>query len=175
MKHAAESPAPKTASKRLTKAQRRRQLLDMALVIIREEGADRLTLGHLAARAGVSKPITYEHFGTRAGLLIDLYKLLDQQQADALREALRRDPRNLAGTADVLATSWANAKRMRSPRCLALGLRNRSRWETDSYAVQPALPRYKRHETRCPAYSCMSGCNQAAKNHCRRGSPRRLC
>ena len=106
MNHSLESQAQKTASSRLTKAERRRQLLDMALVIVREEGADRLTLGHLAARAGVSKPITYEHFGTRAGLLAELYKSLDQQQATALREALRRDPRNLAGTADVLASAY---------------------------------------------------------------------
>jgi AcrR family transcriptional regulator len=42
---------------RLSKAERRQQLLDTALAIVREEGADRLTLGHLAARAGVSKPI----------------------------------------------------------------------------------------------------------------------
>ena len=53
------------ASRRLSKAERRQQLLDTALRIVREEGADRLTLGHLAIRAGVSKPVTYEHFGTR--------------------------------------------------------------------------------------------------------------
>lgn len=106
MNASAESPVPKTVSKRLTKAERRRQLLDMALVIIREEGANRLTLGYLATRAGVSKPITYEHFGTRSGLLIALYKSLDQQQANALRQALSRGPRNLAGTADVLASTY---------------------------------------------------------------------
>ena len=106
MNHAAEPLAPKTAPKRLNKAERRRQLLDVAQTIVREEGADRLTLGHLAARAGVSKPITYEHFGTRAGLLAELYKALDQQQATALREALRRDTSDLAGTANVLARTY---------------------------------------------------------------------
>jgi len=63
MKHSSQPLVPKPASSRLPKAERR-QLLAIALVIVREEGADRLTLGHLAARAGVSKPITYEHFGT---------------------------------------------------------------------------------------------------------------
>ncbi len=33
------------------------------------KGTDALTLGHVAECAGVSKPIAYEHFGTRAGLL----------------------------------------------------------------------------------------------------------
>ncbi|WP_413733412.1 TetR/AcrR family transcriptional regulator [Sodalis sp. RH21] len=71
-----EPAATKPSSGRLSKAERRRQLLDTVLVIIREEGADRLTLGHLAVRAGVSKPITYEHFNTRAGLLTNSTSLL---------------------------------------------------------------------------------------------------
>ncbi|MBO0358140.1 TetR/AcrR family transcriptional regulator [Hymenobacter sp. BT186] len=78
----------------------------MALVIIREEGADRLTLGHLATRAGVSKPIAYEHFTTRSGLLTALYKLLDEQHVQALQEALTSTHRTMQDTADVLATAY---------------------------------------------------------------------
>ena len=54
MRSGLEGTTERSASRRLSKAERRRQLLDTALVIVREEGADRLTLGHLAARAGVS-------------------------------------------------------------------------------------------------------------------------
>ncbi|MBC7924002.1 MAG: TetR/AcrR family transcriptional regulator [Ferruginibacter sp.] len=106
MQHPSESKAPKAVPSRLSKADRRRQLLDMALVIIREEGANRLTLGHLATRAGVSKPIAYEHFGTRSGLLTELYKSLDREQVNALREALRSVQQNLGDTADVLASAY---------------------------------------------------------------------
>jgi AcrR family transcriptional regulator len=106
MTHSPGSEAPKRTASRLSKAERRRQLLGTALVIIREEGADRLTLGHLATRAGVSKPITYEHFSTRSGLLTALYKLLDEQHVQPLREALMRVQRNLQDTADVLATAY---------------------------------------------------------------------
>ncbi len=106
MNYSPGSEAPKRATGRLSKADRRRQLLETALVIIREEGADRLTLGYLAARAGVSKPITYEHFSTRAGLLTALYKLLDEQQVQTLRGALRSVQQNLKDTADVLATAY---------------------------------------------------------------------
>lgn len=94
------------ASRRLSKAARRQQLLDTALLIIRDEGADRLTLGYLAARAGVSKPITYEHFGTRAGLLAELYKLLDLRQVQALQYALQSVQQNLGETTEVLATAY---------------------------------------------------------------------
>ena len=98
--------AEAAASRRLTKAARRQQLLDTALLIVREEGADRLTLGYLAARAGVSKPIAYEHFGTRSGLLIALYKALDLKPANALRDTLATGERSLAETVEVLAMAY---------------------------------------------------------------------
>jgi len=99
-----ESAIP--VSGRLSKAERRRQLLDMAMVILREEGADKLTLGHLALRAGVSKPITYEHFSTRAGLLIALYQSLDKEQTQALHQALGMARENLADIIHILATTY---------------------------------------------------------------------
>ncbi|MFC7557085.1 TetR/AcrR family transcriptional regulator [Pseudoroseomonas wenyumeiae] len=71
MKNNAQEDDEQVTQRRFSKAERRRQLLDTALLIVREEGADRLTLGHLAARAGVSKPVAYDHFGTRSGLLIE--------------------------------------------------------------------------------------------------------
>ena len=57
-------------AKRLPREARRRQLLEAALGIVRAEGADKLTLGYLAERAGVSKPVVYDHFATRSLLLI---------------------------------------------------------------------------------------------------------
>ncbi|MDT0267243.1 helix-turn-helix domain-containing protein [Streptomyces sp. DSM 44915] len=44
---------------------------------MRIRGADGLTLVTLAEEAGVSRPITYDHFGTRPGLLLALYRRLD--------------------------------------------------------------------------------------------------
>ncbi|MDH4765042.1 AcrR family transcriptional regulator [Pseudomonas oryzihabitans] len=83
-----EKPVSEGTGRRLSKAARRQQLLDTARVIVREEGADRLTLGYLAVQAGVSKPVVYEHFGTRSGLLIELYRWLDLAQMDAFRQAM---------------------------------------------------------------------------------------
>jgi len=93
-------------TRRLSKTERRRQLLDTAIKIVREEGADSLTLGHLAKRAGISKPVAYEHFGTRSTLLIELYRLIDAEQVKALRAALATDERSFAETAEVLASTY---------------------------------------------------------------------
>ncbi|WP_244495233.1 TetR/AcrR family transcriptional regulator [Ensifer sp. Root423] len=52
-------------------------MLNVAMEIVRNQGADELTLGTLAGKAGVSRPIAYEHFSTRAGLLVALFKRLE--------------------------------------------------------------------------------------------------
>lgn len=92
--------------KRMSKAERRVQLLDVALEITRLEGTDALTLGHLAERAGVSKPIAYEHFGTRSKLLIASCKRLDERQLVLLHEALDRAPKRLRDVAKVASSAF---------------------------------------------------------------------
>jgi AcrR family transcriptional regulator len=93
-------------SRRLSKAERRRQLLQTAMLIVREEDADRLTLGHLAVRAGVSKPVVYDHFNTRSALLIELYRWIDTERVDAFRNAMAGSPQTLEETAQVLASAY---------------------------------------------------------------------
>jgi AcrR family transcriptional regulator len=93
-------------ARKLPKAERRDQLLDTALRIVREQGTDALTLGTVAEQAGVSKPIAYEHFGTRSGLLIALYERIDDRQVAALLEALERTPRRLAEVARVMSDAY---------------------------------------------------------------------
>ncbi|MDF2999157.1 MAG: bacterial regulatory, tetR family protein [Xanthobacteraceae bacterium] len=95
-------------TRRLSKAERRHQLLDTALTIVREEGADRLTLGHLAARAGISKPVAYDHFGTRSGLLIELYRAIDNERIAAFRDAMAAQEQSLEETARALADAYIN-------------------------------------------------------------------
>jgi AcrR family transcriptional regulator len=101
-----QGDAVRPAPRRLSHAQRRRQLLDTALLIVREEGADRLTLGHLATRAGVSKPVAYDHFGTRSGLLIELYRWIDVERVNAFRDAMTTGERSFEECAEVLAGAY---------------------------------------------------------------------
>lgn len=99
-------PTHPAAARRLSNADRKRQLLETALAIVREEDADRLTLGHLAVRAGVSKPVVYDHFGTRSGLLIELYKWIDTERVSAFTDAMSSGHRTLEETALVLASAY---------------------------------------------------------------------
>ena len=52
----------------MTGTQRRAQLLDVGRQLFAERGYDGTSVEEVAARAGVSKPVVYEHFGGKEGL-----------------------------------------------------------------------------------------------------------
>jgi AcrR family transcriptional regulator len=91
----------------MTKGERRKQLLALAWEFIAREGTDALTLAKLAECAGVTKPIAYEHFGTRAGLLAALYREYDDRQTAVMRRALA-DGKTFADTARILAEAYVD-------------------------------------------------------------------
>ncbi len=95
-----------TSPARLSKEARREQLLDAALGIVREQGADGLTLVTLAEAAGVSRPIAYDHFGTRAGLLLALYRRLEERHRAAVTEALQDAEPGAGAIARVMSTAY---------------------------------------------------------------------
>ena len=60
-------PAP-TGKVRMSSAQRREQLIAVGRRIFAEKGLDATSVEEVAARAKVSKPVVYEHFGGKEGL-----------------------------------------------------------------------------------------------------------
>jgi AcrR family transcriptional regulator len=94
------------APRRLPKAERRQQLLDVARSIVRDEGTDALTLVTLAERADVTRPIVYEHFKTRPGLLIALARNIDDRQLQLFRDAFAKTPPRLAEVARVASSAY---------------------------------------------------------------------
>ena len=60
---------PKRAHRsRMTAAERREQLIEIARSLFAERGFDGTSIEEIAARAEVSKPVVYEHFGGKEGL-----------------------------------------------------------------------------------------------------------
>jgi AcrR family transcriptional regulator len=54
--------------KRMTGKERREQLLDIGRKLFAERGFEGTSIEEIAAQAGVSKPVVYEHFGGKEGL-----------------------------------------------------------------------------------------------------------
>jgi AcrR family transcriptional regulator len=68
---------------RMTGKERREQLLDVGRTLFAERGFEATSIEEVAARAGVSKPVVYEHFGGKEGLYAvvvdrEMRRLLDQ-------------------------------------------------------------------------------------------------
>ncbi|WTW97066.1 TetR/AcrR family transcriptional regulator [Streptomycetaceae bacterium NBC_01309] len=53
---------------RMTGKERREQLIDIGRTLFAERGFDATSVEEIAAKAGVSKPVVYEHFGGKEGL-----------------------------------------------------------------------------------------------------------
>jgi AcrR family transcriptional regulator len=103
----AKEPAPDAAPRRrLSWEDRHRQLLDVSWRLVRDVGTDALTLGRLADEAGVTKPVVYDHFGTRTGLLAELYQEFAARQTALMEEALRASEATLHSRAAVIASSY---------------------------------------------------------------------
>lgn len=94
--------------KRMTREDRNRQLLDVAWKMIHDGGTEGLSLGNLAEQAGVTKPVVYDHFGTRSGLLIALYQDYDQRQTALMDATLARSSPTLRDKASVIAASYVD-------------------------------------------------------------------
>ena len=60
--------APATSRVRMSAAQRREQLIAIGRQLFAERGFDATSVEEVAARAKVSKPVVYEHFGGKEGL-----------------------------------------------------------------------------------------------------------
>jgi AcrR family transcriptional regulator len=75
----------------MTGKERREQLLDVGRQLFAERGYDGTAVEEVAARAGVSKPVVYEHFGGKEGLYAVVVDREVQRLLDMVTNALTGD------------------------------------------------------------------------------------
>ncbi len=81
---------------RMTGAQRRQQLLDVGRALFAERGFEATSIEEIAARAKVSKPVVYEHFGGKEGLYAVVVDREMQRLLGSFTSALQgENPREL--------------------------------------------------------------------------------
>ena len=103
-----KSPDEAPPRQRLARQDRYRQLIEAAWALVRHEGLEALTLGRLAEQARVAKPVVYDHFGTRNGLISALYLDFEARQEALIDAAIAASPATLAGRADVIASTYVD-------------------------------------------------------------------
>ncbi|HEV7325667.1 MAG TPA: TetR/AcrR family transcriptional regulator [Bosea sp. (in: a-proteobacteria)] len=94
------------STRKLPKQERREQLLACAQEMIREEGTEALTLARVAERAGVTKPVAYDHFGTREALMVELFRRIDDRQTALLVDTLKTTEGRLDAIAATIAAAY---------------------------------------------------------------------
>lgn len=76
----------RTAGARVTSAQRRDMLLDMAAELVVTDSTEAVSMELVAERCGVSRPLVYKHFANRDELLGALYRREAQRLHQELAE-----------------------------------------------------------------------------------------
>lgn len=76
----------------MSASERREQLLDVALEILTEDGAQALSIDAIAKRAGITRPVVYTQFGDLAGLLD---ALVDREEKVVLTQVAKAIPLNV--------------------------------------------------------------------------------
>jgi AcrR family transcriptional regulator len=102
---------------RLPRGQRERQLLEVAEAVFVERGYAAATMDEIAERAGVTKPVVYDHFRSKEALLAACVDRGRQQLAELTlaavdgveepRELLRRAVRAFFGFVQDRERAWA--------------------------------------------------------------------
>jgi AcrR family transcriptional regulator len=92
----------------MTGAQRRRQLLDVGRELLAQRGYEATSIEEIAARADVSKPVVYEHFGGKEGLYAVVVDREMQLLLDRFTSALseRGHPRELLERAALVLLDY---------------------------------------------------------------------
>ncbi|QFU86169.1 Biofilm operon icaADBC HTH-type negative transcriptional regulator IcaR [Amycolatopsis sp. YIM 10] len=81
-------PSAPVTRVRMTGAERRQQLLDVARALFAEKGFDGASIEEIAHRANVSKPVVYEHFGGKEGIYAVVVDRETQQLLDRMVSTL---------------------------------------------------------------------------------------
>lgn len=101
-----DSQRARRGRKRMSSAERREQLIDIARGLFADRGFDGTSVEEIAAHAGVSKPVVYEHFGGKEGL----YAVVVDREVRALETSIK----------DALATPNANYREITERGTLAM-------------------------------------------------------
>ncbi len=90
------APARKAERVRMTGRERREQLLQVGARLFADKGFEAVTIEEIAAKAGVSKPVVYEHFGSKDGLYAVIVDREMNQLLGMVTDSLTADrPRDL--------------------------------------------------------------------------------
>ena len=103
---------PRSQSPRLPAAERRRQLLEVALHAFAKEGFHGTSMNEVATAAGVTKPVLYQHFASKRALYQELVDHLGDELQRAIMAGVARaeGPRQQVEAGFRAYFNWATSQ-----------------------------------------------------------------
>src|SRR5688500_14107879 len=83
------APSPRGGTKKMPRAQREAQLLDLAERAFAERGFQAVSMDDIAAAAGVTKPLIYSYFGSKEGLYLAGIRRAYEDCVERVEEAVK--------------------------------------------------------------------------------------
>ncbi len=96
------SRKPSGAKVRMTGQERREQLLNVGRKLFAEKGFETVTVEEIAAKADVSKPVVYEHFGGKEGLYAVVVDREMNYLLDSVTQSLTGSQNDGAGARELV-------------------------------------------------------------------------
>lgn len=98
---------------RLPAAERRQQLLDVALQVFGQHGYHHSSMNEIADRAGVTKPVLYQHFRSKRELYLEVLRDVGGRLRDAVGKAVAaaESPRQQVESGFLAYFRWVAATR----------------------------------------------------------------
>lgn len=111
----ATRPDPRSRGLRLARPARRAQLLEAAQEVFVESGYHSAAMDDIADRAGVSKPVLYQHFPSKLDLYLALVDQHSGELLDLIRAALASTTENKQRVAATIAAYFEFVDRDGAP------------------------------------------------------------
>ena len=101
-------------SPRLPAPRRRRQLLDVALRVFADQGFHDASMNDIAEAAGVTKPVLYQHFGSKRELFSELLTDVGNELQETITKALtsaRNSPLACSSSCELRSSDRSSIER----------------------------------------------------------------
>jgi AcrR family transcriptional regulator len=109
-----EAEVARHPHRRVPRDLRRRHILELATDLFTERGVEAASMDELAERAGVSKPVVYDLFGSKEGLVVAVIEAMGIELAAAISAAIAglEDPEDLLRVGSLAFFRFVETRRM---------------------------------------------------------------
>jgi len=100
--------------RRVPRELRRRHILELASELFTERGVEATSMDELAERAGVTKPVVYDLFGSKEGVVVAVIEAMGIELAAAVSDAVtgREDPEDLLRAGSLAFFRFVETRRL---------------------------------------------------------------